>query len=243
MKHLIIGGGIAGVFAAVNAAKQGVQVVIADKGKVGFSGMSIWADTFCVFDQDEGHREEDWHEAVAMNGDYINNRDYLDAMIMDSKARWNDLVEWGAIGTDKFGSSFRKQIRKHRIRSIERTMVTDLIVERGKSVGAIGFSMDKQECVLILAKAIVMCAGAGGYRPHGFPISNMTFDGDGMAYRAGLSLRGKEFSDTHNTTAEYPGYSWGIGDIKWGPGIVKTDPPKKPRPGVRVDIPMLVPTS
>ncbi len=86
---LIIGGGIAGVFAAVNAAQQGVRVVIADKGKVGLSGMTVWADTFCVFDGTAGHRAEDWHEAVSVNGDYINNRDYLDMMITDSAARWN----------------------------------------------------------------------------------------------------------------------------------------------------------
>jgi succinate dehydrogenase/fumarate reductase flavoprotein subunit len=228
---LVIGGGVAGIFAAVNAARQGVRVVIADKGKVGLSGMTVWADTFCVFDETAGHRAEDWHEAVAVNGDYINNRDYLDMMITDSAARWNDLVEWGAIGTDKFGQALRKQIKAWKIIKIERTMLTDLLIEEGHAAGAIGFSIDKPECMAISAKAVVMCAGAGGYRPHGFPISNMTFDGDGMAYRAGLSIGGKEFPDPHNTNAAHPGYSWGIGDIKWGPGIVKTGPPKRPTPG------------
>jgi succinate dehydrogenase/fumarate reductase flavoprotein subunit len=228
---LVVGGGIAGVFAAVNAARKGVQVVMADKGKVGLSGMTIWADTFCVFDEGAGHRAEAWHEAVAMNGDYINNRDYLDMMIMDSAARWNDLREWGAIGTDKFGKALRKQIKAHKIVAVERTMLTDLLVEEGRVAGAMGFSIDRPESVCITAKAVIMCAGAGGYKPHGFPISNMTFDGDGMAYRAGLSIRGKEFSDTHNANAAHPGYSWGIGDIKWGPGIVQTGPPWKPKPG------------
>jgi succinate dehydrogenase/fumarate reductase flavoprotein subunit len=228
---LVIGGGIAGVFVAVNAARQGVRVVMADKGKVGLSGMTVWADTFCVFDGTAGHRAEDWHEAVAVNGDYINNRNYLDMMITDSAARWNDLSEWGAIGTDKFGKALRKQIKAWKIETIERAMLTDLFVEEGKVTGAIGFSIDQSECIAISAKAVVMCAGAGGYRPHGFPISNMTFDGDGMAYRAGLPISGKEFSDTHNTNAAHPGYSWGIGDIKWGPGIVKTGPPQRPKPG------------
>jgi succinate dehydrogenase/fumarate reductase flavoprotein subunit len=228
---LIIGGGIAGVFAAVNAAQQGVKVIIADKGKVGLSGMTVWADTFCVFDGAAGHRAEDWHEAVSVNGDYINNRDYLDMMIADSAARWKDLVEWGAIGTDKFGKALRKQIKAWKIGTIERTMLTDLLVEDGKVTGAIGFSIDQPECIAISAKAVVMCAGAGGYKPHGFPISNMTFDGDGMAYRAGLPIGGKEFSDTHNTNAAHPGFSWGIGDIKWGPGIIKTGPPLLPKPG------------
>jgi succinate dehydrogenase/fumarate reductase flavoprotein subunit len=228
---LIIGGGIAGVFAAVNAAQQGAKVIIADKGKPGMSGMTVWADTFCVFDGPAGHRAEDWHEAVAANGDYINNRDYLDMMIEDSAARWKDLVEWGAIGTDKFGKALRKQIKAWKIGTIERTMLTDLLVEEGKVTGAIGFSIDHPECIAISAKAVVMCTGAGGYKPHGFPISNMTFDGDGMAYRAGLPISGKEFSDTHNANAAHPGFSWGMGDIKWGPGIVKTGPPLRPIPG------------
>ncbi|MBW2066759.1 MAG: FAD-binding protein [Deltaproteobacteria bacterium] len=225
---LVIGGGIAGIFAAVNASRQGARILIVDKGRVGFSGMSIWADTFCVFDEKEGHSEEQWHRAVAMNGDYVNNRDYLDMLIQDSAARWRDLLDWGAIGTDKFGDALRKQIKKHKIKTIERTMLTDLLVEEGKAVGAIGFSIDRPECICVNAKAVLMCAGAGGYKPHGFPISNMTFDGDGMAYRAGLAISGKEFSDTHLTNAAHPGYSWGIGDIKWGPGIVKTGPPAMP---------------
>ncbi|MBW2031092.1 MAG: FAD-binding protein [Deltaproteobacteria bacterium] len=225
---LVIGGGIAGIFAAVSAARRGARILIVDKGRVGLSGMSIWADTFCVFDEREGHDAEQWHRAVAMNGDYVNNRDYLDMLIEDSAARWRDLNDWGAIGTDKFGYALRKQVKAHKIQKIDRTMLTDLLVEGGQAVGAIGFSIDRPECICVNAKAVVMCSGAGGYRPHGFPISNMTFDGDAMAYRAGLAIRGKEFSDTHLTNAAHPGYSWGIGDIKWGPGIVKTGPPPMP---------------
>lgn len=228
---LVIGGGIAGIFAAVSAARRGARTLIVDKGWVGFSGMSIWADTFCVFDEKEGHDAEQWHRAVAMNGDYVNNRDYLDMLIEDSAARWRDLNDWGAIGTDKFGYALRKQIKAHKIKTIDRTMLTDLLVENGRAVGAIGFSLDQPECVAVTARAVAMCSGAGGYKPHGFPISNMTFDGDAMAYRAGLAIRGKEFSDTHLANAAHPGYSWGIGDIKWGPGIVKTGAPRMPSPG------------
>jgi len=226
---LVIGGGIAGIFAAVSASRKGARALIVDKGRVGLSGMSIWADTFCVFDEREGHSAEQWHRAVATNGDYVNNRDYLDMLIEDSAARWRDLNDWDAIGTDKFGYALRRQVKAHKIQKIDRTMLTDLLVEDGRAVGAMGFSLDKPMCVAVTARAVVMCAGAGGYRPHGFPISNMTFDGDAMAYRAGLAIRGKEFSDPHLTNAAHPGYSWGIGDIKWGPGIVKTGPPSIPR--------------
>ncbi|MBW1862431.1 MAG: FAD-binding protein [Deltaproteobacteria bacterium] len=152
-------------------------------------------------------------------------------MLDDSLDRWRDLIDWGAIGTDKFGKFFKKQVKAHDVTMIERTMLTDLIKEDGLILGAVGFSIDRPECVAVLAKAVIMCAGAGGYKPHGFPISNMTFDGDAMAYRAGAPISGKEFSDTHHTSGDNPGFSWGIGDIKWGPGIVKTPPPRPPIPG------------
>ena len=58
---LVIGGGIAGVFAAVKAAQTGAKVAMVDKGTIGFSGMSIWGDTFCVFDESEGHSRDEWH--------------------------------------------------------------------------------------------------------------------------------------------------------------------------------------
>ena len=46
---LVIGGGIAGIFAAIKAKEQGADVVLADKGTVGKSGLSPWFGAYSVY--------------------------------------------------------------------------------------------------------------------------------------------------------------------------------------------------
>ncbi len=83
-------------------------------------------------------------------------------------------------------------------------MITDLVEQDGRVVGAIGFPLDAQELIIVTARATILCAGAGGFKPAGFPICSITSDGDAMAYRAGAEITGKEFVDTHPTRAQHP---------------------------------------
>ena len=56
---LVIGGGMAGAFAAIAAQAQGLAVTLVDKGTVGRSGSTPWANTFSVFDEDAGDDREE----------------------------------------------------------------------------------------------------------------------------------------------------------------------------------------
>jgi succinate dehydrogenase/fumarate reductase flavoprotein subunit len=83
-------------------------------------------------------------------------------------------------------------------------MITDLLKSGDNVVGAIGFHMESAETIVFHAKAVVLCAGAGGYKAPGYPIHSCTFDGDAMAYRAGASISGKDFMDFHFTGDTQP---------------------------------------
>jgi succinate dehydrogenase/fumarate reductase flavoprotein subunit len=97
-------------------------------------------------------------------------------------------------------------------------MVNDLIKDAGGRVcGAVGFTYDDSampcQTVRLASQAVVLCAGAGGYKSPGFPNWGQTFDGDAMAYEAGAYITGKEFHDTHQTlsvnpAASYDGWVW-----------------------------------
>jgi succinate dehydrogenase/fumarate reductase flavoprotein subunit len=235
---LVIGGGMAGVFAAVKAREKGLDVTIAVKGAIGTSGMTPFANTFMVFDETRGHNWEDWIERFRKSSEYMVNLDYLEMFLYDSKARWDDLVSWGAIGVNEFGPILRKQVRKARVHALERIMVTDLLKKEGQVVGAVGFAFDEDRTIVIKAKATVMCAGAGGFKPNGYPISSVTHDGDAMAYRAGLEIGGKEFVDFHFTGAEHPADSW----FNWEPqhnGINRTEEPSASKMPI-IHIPLMV---
>ncbi len=92
---LVVGGGIAGCFAAIKAKEAGANVILVDKGTVGKAGQTPHTNTFAAFDP-ERHDLEKWMEVCNTTGDYMNDRDWSRIVYTESTARWADLVEWGA---------------------------------------------------------------------------------------------------------------------------------------------------
>jgi succinate dehydrogenase/fumarate reductase flavoprotein subunit len=225
---LVIGGGMAGIFAAIKASEQGLTVTLLDKGYVGKSGQSPFAMGFIVFNPDWGDDLAAWMSLVTNKGEYINNRDWMEITLKESYARYQDLVSWGiefrknkdgtllrsemhspckcAMLADqkKIGDMLRKQVIKRGVKIIDRFMVTDLLKQDGRIVGIIGFSVGSYDIGVFKAGATVLCTGAGGFKAWGFPIAGLTSDGHVMAYRAGAVITGKEFADTHFTYAANP---------------------------------------
>lgn len=157
---------------------------------------------------------------INKKGGYGKNPIYLSYKI------YNDLEKWGATDIG-FGKVLRDRLfTEKNIKIIERTMITTLLEEDGNIIGAIGFKLDEEEVVVIKAKSVILCTGAGGFKPNGFPIRSLTFDGYAMAYRIGAKISGKEFIDTHNTNNETPAYCWGPWERMWNMGLPKsTDGP------------------
>jgi succinate dehydrogenase/fumarate reductase flavoprotein subunit len=100
----------------------------------------------------------------------------------------------------------RKQAEKAGARIIDRIMVTDLLKQDGKVVGAVGFPVDGYDLYIFKAKATILSGGNNSFRPPGYHTSMLTGDADGMAYRAGAEITGKEFPDTHFNLANYPAW-------------------------------------
>jgi len=224
---LVVGGGLAGVFAAVKAKEQGLDVGLVSKGYIGRSGQTPWADATAVFNPEWGHNLKEWVDQAYERGLYLNNRSWIEAILKDSYARYRDLVGWGvAFLKDEEGKPLRgsmpgsasealmmglhdgsagkwvKPLRskplKMGVHIYERVMIAELLKQDGAVVGAIGFPMDKDELYLFKAKATVLCTGAGGIKPWGgWPIGGLSADGHVMAYKAGAGISGKEFEDFH----------------------------------------------
>ena len=91
---LVVGGGIAGCFAAIKAKEKGANVVIVDKGSVGKAGQTPHGNTFAAFNP-EVHDIDQWMHVCNTTGDYMNDRDWSMITYTQSTARWADLVEWG----------------------------------------------------------------------------------------------------------------------------------------------------
>lgn len=247
---LVIGGGIAGCFAAIKARQQGVEVILVDKGYAGKSGQTPYAGNFMAFNPEWGHNLDNWMNYINKTSEYVNNRQWTEITIKESYARYQDLVSWGvrfqssADGqpvrfpsppgvTDQlrfdeeargdYAQILRKQVLKSGAKILDRVTVIELMKQDGRIVGAVGISLDNDDLITFLATTTILCVGACGFKPAGYPpIIQLTADGEAMAYRAGAEILGKEFVDTHSTRMDNPiGIPNMLGRMKEVPDTLK----------------------
>jgi succinate dehydrogenase/fumarate reductase flavoprotein subunit len=221
---LVVGGGFAGCFAAIKAKEAGSDVIMAVKGRTGRSGLTPWANSWFVYDEYGGRiTREDYLNQFRLSGEYLNNIDFSELLMDDAWDRLTELEEWGArtgrtheheggrpyyyqpgsvsrsVEHVDGGDAMRRKAVNVGVELIERVMITELIKEGDKVVGAIGFHMQSGHPYAILAKATILCTGPSSLKPlgMGYPCSSTTADGDSMAMRAGADVSGKEFNDAH----------------------------------------------
>jgi len=93
---LVIGGGMAGCFAAIKAKQRGLDVTLVDKGHIGKTGATHYADgNLMYFRPERGHNITDWLNLISVRGEYLNNRDWVEICLKESRNRYDDMVSWG----------------------------------------------------------------------------------------------------------------------------------------------------
>ncbi|NNF35354.1 MAG: FAD-binding protein, partial [Saprospiraceae bacterium] len=210
---LVVGSGMAGLFAAVKAHDAGAKVLMVSKGRLGSSGLTPFAKGIFAYDAEtEKYSANEFTEMVSRSALGTNNPVYTRQLAEHSMARVNELREWGFFESNLYNQSFNVPIIERNIPLVERVVITHLVKEDNKIAGAAGFSLDDQKIHLLKAKAVILCTGAGGFKPNGFPVCDLTHDGTIMAYQIGAKVTGKEWNDGHpgratNAAASYDG--WG----------------------------------
>jgi len=230
---LVIGGGYAGVNAAYSAKQAGRNVMLIDKGRPGYSGQSPWPGTFNFFDPELGDDAQAYKEAMRYNAEYFGNLDWIDIWIKESKAMYERIKGWGVLDMyprmvetkyfetrDYYGyrdnvvkdherrPKFIEMLDKNGIPWLQHVMITNVVVQDNKCVGAIGLQFTTGAIITVHAKAVVMAMGNGCITPTGHPIGDNTFDGEYIAYNLGLPIGGKEFEDFHSHQSFAPGNNW-----------------------------------
>lgn len=208
---LVVGSGMAGLFAAVKAHDAGAKVMMVSKGGLGTSGQTPFAKG--VFSYDEKKEKlsiEEFVEKVSRSSLGSSNKAYTRQLAVNSKARVEELKEWGFFDGPLCQASFAKPMQERDIALLERVMITNLLQAKDGSVaGAMGFSVDEEKIVTIRAKSVILCTGAGGFKPNGFPICDLTHDGSIMAYNIGAKIAGKEWNDGHPGSVKNSADSFG----------------------------------
>lgn len=227
---VVVGCGFAGLNAAVSAKEAGQSVIVIDKGRPGYSGLSPWPSSFRWFDPERGDDPAAYRAAISEGGDYIGNMNWYEMWIKESKSIYKRLTEWGILAqypkASEAGDFYEKEdfvgyretfdkfdrrkkwievLDKYEIPYLQHTMVTDAIMENGKIIGVMGFHVPSGQIIAVSAKATVLATGGGTYKPTGFPVGGDTFDGEYIAYNLGLPIAGKEFEDFHSTSSAAAG--------------------------------------
>lgn len=226
---LVIGGGLAGSMAAIRAADLGGSVIVAEKADTVRSGCAGMGVDHCWTYIPEIHAKELSVEDlvsdhVAHAGGFV-DPEIATFIATHSFERMLDLERFGVpIRDDRGGFRLIKkihrvptflqfagrdmkvklteQMRASGVRIVNRVMMTDLLVDEGRVVGALGLGTRTADLHVFRAASVILATG-NIYRLYpnrsGMPFNlafppHETGDGHAMARRAGAELLNMEFT-------------------------------------------------
>ena len=231
---LIIGGGGAGIRAAIEAAREGCRVIVTNKGPVGRSGITPMAMEALQCVCTPGDSEELHFKDAVVGERYLGDEGLLAVMVQEAKERVKDLESFGVRFKRKPDGSFDPmhhpgqtfprtlfiqgggygmlagliaEARKYReIQLMSDTFVVKLCLDgEGTPSGAIYLDLKDGELKSIRCQAVVLATG--GYEElWAFTDAAVTACGDGviLAYEAGAKLVDLEMVQFYPTVILHP---------------------------------------
>lgn len=216
---LIIGSGMAGIRAAIEASDCGADIMMVTKKKQGFGGASFYPNSLpwgiLTAGQEEDAAKNYYDEVIAASCGAINKK--LAAILASqSNARFKDLVNYGIKFTTLaeknrvpcFGKQSRgaqlnnmsnlreclnEQIKKRPIKAVENVSIMELLVKDGQCFGAVGADKNGQ-IISFKAKAVILATGgAESLWKYNLVTPDVSGDGYAMALRNGARLVNMEF--------------------------------------------------
>ncbi len=232
---VVVGGGLAGMRAAVEAAEAGADVAIVSKMHPvrSHSGAAQGGINAAL-----GNREDDSPENHAFDcvkgSDYLGDQDAIEAMADDAPRQ----IVWlehrgcifsrlpdGRIAQRPFGGAgsprtcysadvtglvilhtLWEQLERFGVKVYEEYFATALCVEDGVGAGVVAYNIRTGELELVSAKATIFATGGLG-RVYAKTTNGYASTGDGtaIAYRAGIPLMDMEFVQFHPTSLKVNG--------------------------------------
>ncbi|MBI3092138.1 MAG: FAD-binding protein [Candidatus Tectomicrobia bacterium] len=221
---LVIGGGLAGCQAAVRARQLGCEVAVMEKSYIHHSGAACMGLKDMVVYL-PGINTKQSEMALQKRATHGLNDETMCELILDGGAALVDRLEsWGIqVRNDEgelvydqsmFGGcnlyiwngkylkkGHARQVKKSGAHVFNRVMMTDLLVEDGAVVGAVGFHTRSGEAMVFHAKATILASGdcvrmyqaPAGENFNRWRNPYHTGDGYAAALRAGARLKHMEF--------------------------------------------------
>jgi succinate dehydrogenase/fumarate reductase flavoprotein subunit len=215
---LIIGSGLAGIRAAIEAKRYGVDVLLLDKSVIALNNSSAFSggcfkvalpgllDAMGRYIKIYDGPEEHFKHMVEYGG-FLNNQDLAETLCVEGPSRVLELQEFGVAHWNDFNLAvpyphgkgymvpLRDYAKKVGVRVRSRSVVTDLTKKGGRVTGAVGFDAYSGDFLIFKAKSVILATGGGGeiYKRNDTPYT-ITGDGFAMAHRAGAKLINMEIT-------------------------------------------------
>ena len=210
---LIVGGGTAGCYAALTLGEQsGLSVLIAEKANVERSGcLAAGVNAINAYIQ-EGSSPQEYVDYAKKDAEGIVREDLLLSAAERFNACTEKMEKLGLVilkdENGKYVARGRRNIKingenlkpllasavnkARRVKGLKHVNITDLVTEKGRVAGAVGFSVNERTAYEIRARAVLIATGgaAGIYRPNnpGFSRHKMWYPpfNTGAGYAMGL---------------------------------------------------------
>ncbi len=227
---IVIGGGLAGLRAAIEARKLGADVAVISKVPP-IRSHSVAAqggiNAALGFDSDDSWEN---HALDTVKGsDYLADQDAVEILAKEAPQRVLEMENWGTLFSrdskgriaqrpfggagfprtcyagDRTGHSLlhtlHEQVLKAGIKVYKEWMITRLVQDNGKCIGATAMHLPDSRIEAFKAKATILATGGYGriYKRSTNALINRGF-GISLAYRAGVPLQDMEFVQFHPTT-------------------------------------------
>jgi succinate dehydrogenase/fumarate reductase flavoprotein subunit len=222
---LVLGGGPAGTWAAIAAARAGARVVLADKGYCGTSGAAAsGGNNLWYIPPGPGRSEVIEARAEAAFG--LADREWMARTLAETWDRIEDLTAWGypfpldddrrPIRSSLQGPEYMRRMRRRVHRSgvtiLDHHPALELLVTaEGEVAGAAGVARQRDgarwRC---RAGAVVLATGGCAFLSKAFGLDVDTGDGHLMAAEVGAELSGMEFSAAYGLSPAFGNHTKGL---------------------------------
>jgi len=217
---LIIGGGIAGLFAGIKAGESVERVTIVDKGPIGYTSQCYWAAGSMQVYYPESDIDTLVKEVVYFH-DGLCEQDLIESIYKEILDRVRDFERLGIefyepggkftttrglehirkvspypriAGGEKLIHALFKEASKSGVQFINNIFMAGILKEGGTAVGAVGFDRRSGRFYVFKAGAVIIATGQCSFRGHYADQYFLTGDGMVMALKAGAELKNMEFS-------------------------------------------------
>jgi succinate dehydrogenase / fumarate reductase, flavoprotein subunit len=203
---------MAGLCAAIKAIESQINVLVVDKGGIGWSGqVPVGGGSLAYIYTDQVERFCQW---VTEYNQYLNNQDWTYRLAQGLTVVHKELAVLGVPFFKKNGDfaivtlgkdNYRTKLDAPRamlklkntavsrgVKTLDKIFVADLLLKDDKVTGAIGFGLVDGKTYIFNAKSVVIATGACRFQAEK-AFSWTLGEGQAMAYRAGAQLMNAEF--------------------------------------------------